>query len=501
MHKSKDNANIAQGNEDEYLSKDDNTANTSQKVVEANKKTYYIMNTDGVLSSTSILKNLDNADFRALVEKEALGKEGKYTNEMPKYIKHMNKFGMEWEPMSDVGHMRYGPEGALIMELARDYANQVIRDVGIPVYNVLGTNMFRLSEKPVKQHAELFGDRLYQLESDNEKFVLRYAACHQQFAMIKDWTISYKNLPFGAFEIADSYRYEQQGELVLGFRLRRMNMPDMHVFTKDMEEAKKVLLQIHKKIYSVMKELGRDYVSLYNTTSLDFIKNESKFMEDLLKVEKKPVLIAVYPPGKDYYWVLNMEYHIIDQMGRPREIGTVQIDVGNAKRFGIKYNNGENKEEYPVILHTAIIGTVERFIYTLFDTALKAGENKATLPMWISPTQVRICPIKDSNATKANAVADMLEAKGIRVDVDDRAQTLQRKISDAERHWVPYLVIIGDKEEKSDQLSIRVRKTGTTEKILLEGLALRIKEEVGNKPFRSLPYPRNLLNRPIFNQQ
>ena len=487
--------------ENEYSSKDDNMTDKPQEAVETNKKTYYILGIDGDLSSASTLKSTGNADFRVLVEKEALGKEGKYTNEIPKYIRHMNKFGMEWEPMSDVGHMRYGPEGALIMELARDYANQVVREVGIPVYNVLGTNMFRLSEKPVKQHAELFGDRLYQLESDNEKFILRYAACHQQFAMIKDWTISYKNLPFGAFEIADSYRYEQQGELVLCFRLRRMNMPDMHVFTKDMEEAKDVLLRIHKKIYSVMNELGRDYVSLYNTTSLEFIKNESGFLKDLLEVEKKPALIAVYPPGKDYYWVLNIEYHIIDQQGRPREIGTVQIDVGNAKRFGMKYNNSENKEEYPVILHTAIIGTLERFIYTLFDTALIDGENRATLPLWISPTQARICPIKDSNIAKANAVADILEAKGIRVDVDDRSQTLQRKISDAERHWIPYLVVIGDREEKSDQLPIRIRKTGTTEKVSLDELALKIKKDVGNKPFRPLSYPRNLSNRPIFNQR
>ena len=405
------------------------------------KKEYFILNEDGKISNiNSDTSTITNKDFRILVDKEALGKSGMTGRDAPIYIKHMKKFGIEWEPMSDSGHMRYGPEGALMMGLISDYANKVVREVGFPIYNVLGTNMFNLAEKPVKQHAELFGDRLYQLEVDDKKIVLRYAACHQQFAMIKDWSISYKNLPFGAFEIADSYRLEQSGELLLGFRLRKMNMPDMHVFTADMEEAKKALIQVHKKIYDIMRSQGKEYVSLYNTTSMEFIQKEGQFLKELLDIEQKPALLSVYPPGKDYYWVLNIEYHIIDQMERPREIGTVQLDFGNAERFGIKYITNDGTEKRPIILHTALIGTIERFMYSLFDIALSKGEDKAVLPIWVSPIQVRICPITERNLATANKIANILEAINVRVEIDDRNKTLQHKILDAEKHWVPIII-------------------------------------------------------------
>jgi threonyl-tRNA synthetase len=463
------------------------------------KKTYYVLDIDYTITRAEEFRDRgNNKDFVTLLEKEALGKTAKITGEPPAYIRHMRKFGIEWEPMSDTGHMRYGPEGAIIIGLVHEYANQVVREIGVPVYNLLGTNMFRLSEKPVKQHADLFGDRLYQLSVDNEEFILRYAACHQQFAMIKDWTISYKNLPFGAFEIADSYRFEQPGELMLSFRLRRMNMPDLHIFVRDIEEAKRIFLEVHKKIYEIMRTLGRDYVSLYNTTSFEFIQSEKEFLNDLLKIEKKPVLVTVYPPGKDYYWILNIEYHITDVLGRPREIGTVQIDIGNAQRFGIKYIDKHGTENYPVILHIALLGTVERFVYTLFDSALSKGEEKATLPTWISPTQVRLIPIADRHVARANAIADVFEENNIRVDIDDRSQTLQRKVSEAEKRWIPYVIVIGDKEETSDEVIVRSRSTLTSNRKALQEFIIEVKEETKGKPFKPLSYPRSLANRPIF---
>jgi threonyl-tRNA synthetase len=465
-------------------------------------KIYYILNMDcSVTRAEEFSDGSNNKDFVTLLKKEALGNPGEIATETPAYLRHMRKFGIEWEPMSDNGHMRYGPEGAIIIGLIDDYASQVVREIGAPVYNVLGTNMFRLSEKPVKQHAELFGDRLYRLSVDNEDFILRYAACHQQFAMIKDWTISYKNLPFGAFEIADSYRYEQPGELMLSFRLRRMNMPDLHIFVRDIEEAKRVFLDVHKKIYEIIQSLDRDYVSLYNTTSFEFIQKEKEFLKELLQIEKKPVLVAVYPSDKDYYWVLNVEYHIIDTLGKAREIATVQIDTGNAQRFGIKYVDKDGTEKHPVILHIALIGTVERFLYTLFDSALRKGMEKAALPTWISPTQVRLIPITDRNVARANEMADTFEANNIRVDCDDRSQTVQRKILDAEKHWIPYKIVIGDKEEKSDEVMVRRRNTATSEKKVLQDFIIEVKEEIKGKPFRPLSYPRNLANRPVFSPQ
>jgi threonyl-tRNA synthetase len=187
-------------------------------------------------------------------------------------------------------------------------------------------------------------------------------------------------------------------------------------------------------------------------------------------------------------------------LGRPREIGTAQIDIGNAQRFGIKYIDKDGTENYPIILHIALVGTVERFVYTLFDSALSKGEEKATLPTWISPTQVRLIPIADRHVARANAIADFLEENNIRVDIDDRSQTLSRKVSEAEKHWIPYVIAIGDKEETSNEVMVRDRSTLTSNRKALQEFIIQIKEDTKGKPFKPLLYPRTLANRPIFSR-
>jgi threonyl-tRNA synthetase len=460
------------------------------------KKEYLILAEDGETYPPEDYElNKNEKSFRLLVEKEALGVELKGGGE-PEYIRHMKKFGIDWETMSDVGHMRYGPQASLIFDLIAEYSGQVAKSVGIPVYSLKGTNMFNLDLPPVREHAELFGDRLYQVDVEKKSFVMRYAACHQQFAIIKDWQISYRHLPFGAFEVADSYRLEQSGELLLGFRVRRLNMPDLHVFCKDLDEAKKWFLKLHKKIYEEIKALGGDYVSLYNLTSKEFFEKNKDFFKQLVKLEKKPSLLCFYPPGINYYWTLNIEYHIIDKLSRPREIATVQIDVGNAKRFGIKFADKEGKENYPIILHTAIIGTIERYLYTIFDLALKVKH--PMLPLWLSPTQVRVIPVANRFEKDAEKIAEKIEENDVRVDVDDRPLTMQKKVREAETEWINYVVVIGQKEIDSEMLAVRDRKAGKIRKMKLEELMKEIKQNVKDKPFKSSVVPLRVSGRPQF---
>jgi len=460
------------------------------------KKEYLILVEDGKTFFPEDYGFKDSEEsFRLLVEKEALSRELKGGGE-PEYIRHMKKFGIDWETMSDVGHMHYGPQATLLFDLIAEYSRYVAESLGIPVYSVKGTNMFNLDLPPVREHAELFGDRLYQIDVEKKSFVMRYAACHQQFAIIKDWQISQRHLPFGAFEVADSYRLEQSGELLLGFRVRRMNMPDLHVFCKDLDEAKEWFTRVHKKIYEEIAALDGDYVSLYNLTSKEFFEENKDFFKHLVKLEKKPVLLCFYPPGVNYYWVLNIEYHIIDKMGRPREIATVQIDVGNAKRFGIKFVDKEGKENFPVILHTAIIGTIERYLYTLFDLALKM--KRPALPLWLSPTQVRVIPVSDKFEKDAEKIVEKIEKSDIRVDVDDRPLTMQKKVREAETEWVNYVVVVGQKEIESGVLAVRDRRTNEIRQMKLEELVKEIKQNIANKPFRHLVVPKRLSERPQF---
>jgi len=436
-----------------------------------------------------------NKDFQNLVKKEALKeplKGGK-----SKVLTYLLRFGFEWEPYSDYGHMRLGPYAALIFDLVAEYSRIVSRKLGIPVYEVRGTAFFNLDEKPVKEHADLYGDRLYIVETDKGNFVLRYAACHQQFAMLKDWQISYKNLPLGAFEIADSYRYEQSGETELSFRLRRFWMPDTHILVEDEEVAKDWVLKVHDLIMKEMEKLGRNYELLVNVVSPDQYERYKDYLFELAKKVGKPILISVYPPtGLNYYWTINIEYIIRDHMDRPREIGTVQIDIGNAKRFQIKYVDKNNNERYPVILHTAIIGSIERYIYAQFDTAVQ--KDKPMLPTWLSPVQVRFIPIRSEYLGKVEKLAKILEDHGYRVDIDDTDRTLDRKIVDAEREWVPYIIVIGQKEIESGELTVRVRAEGKQVKMTINELLSRLNRETEDYPKKPIYFSRYLSKRPKY---
>jgi len=340
----------------------------------------------------------------------------------------------------------------------------------------------------------LFGERLYTIRVDNEEFILKYAACFQQFSMLKDWMISYKHIPFGMFEIADSYRLEQSGETLLGFRLRRFYMPDYHVFCRDLEQAKEMTIKVHKKIHEKTRELGNQYVSLYNLTKSFFEKNR-KFMKELVRADNTPALLHFVPEGK-YYWVINVEYHITDELKRSREIATVQIDVGNAKRFGIKYVSENRKESYPSILHTAVLGGIERYLYTVFDAALK--KKVPSLPLWLSPAQVRIIPISDKFLKDAKRIADAMEKQCIRVDIDDRPFTMQKKVREAEMEWINYVLVIGQREVDSEVLPVRDRQLGTIRNMRLQQLIDEIRKKTADKPFQSLTMPKELSRRPQF---
>jgi threonyl-tRNA synthetase len=454
---------------------------------------FKVFSPDGKLSDPEEYLKYQDHEFKSLIEKEVF-KKALHGGE-PKYLEYCKKFGVEWEPYSDVGHMRFGPQGTLLFELISEHAWSRAKSIGIPIFKVRGTNMFDLSIEPVKQHAELFGDRLYEVDLDQKRFVMRYAACHQQFAMVKDWSLSYKQFPFGTFELADSYRLEQSGELLLCFRVRKLHMPDLHVYCRDTDEAKTVSHKIHEKIYDEIRALGREYVSIYNTTQKFFENNKDYFME-LVKIERKPILINFVPEGI-FYWVLNVEYTIIDELDRPREIATFQIDVGNAERFNISYTDHDGEKKYPVIIHTAIIGTVERYMFTIFDCATKAEKlgKKPQLPLWLSPTQIRIIPVTPEQLTDANRIADELE-KMVRVDIDDREETLQKRVRDAEVNWVPYIMVIGKKESGAKKYPVRIRNEKNTKDFTINELLTELNEKNEGYPFSPMTLPRLISTRP-----
>lgn len=437
-------------------------------------------------------------EFQVLVEKEAL-KKGLAGGE-PRYLEYCKKFGIEWENFSDQGHMRYNPEGVMIFDLISEYSWNALGSAGIPILQVKGTNMFDLSVPAVKEHADLFGSRLYRIESENKSFVLRYAACHQQFAAVRNWALSYKQLPFGTFEVADSYRLEQSGELLLSFRLRKLHMPDCHIYCKNMDEAKVVTLKLHDRIYEEIRKLNRDYVSVYNITQ-SFLDSNKDYVMELVKREGKPALLNFVPEGI-YYWVLNIEYHIIDELERPREIATFQIDIGNAKRFGISFVDDKGDKQFPPIIHTAIIGSIERYLFTVLDQCARMEKNgeKPSLPLWLSPSQVRLIPVKPEFLDFSANLASKLRDSSVRTDVDDRDESVDKRVRDAELNWIPFVVVIGRREVSTDQLAIRRRRDGKQYNSSLADLEKEVAELTKGYPSMPLKLPVMISKRPGYKQ-
>ncbi len=461
------------------------------------RREYYVVEPNGSIYSPEEYIEKADEDLRSIIEKEALGKE---LGEIESPITRLcSKFGFEWEPFSDYGHMRYQPHATFILEAVSDYAWRLVRKLPFPVLKIRGTNMFDLAQKPVYEHARLFGDRLYSLEADKRKLVLRYAACHQQFAMLKDYVLSYKDLPLGMFEVADSYRLEQSGEVTLCFRLRKFLMPDLHILVRDIDEAMDVASILQKVIHEEAKKLGRRYTAVYNVTA-DFWEKSREKLVKLIERDGRPALVVVYPAGI-YYWVVNVEYHIVDHAGRPREIATFQFDIGNASRFGIEYVDEKGEKRNPVIIHTALIGSVERYIYMVFDSALQAESRGETpsLPLWLAPIQVRIIPVKPDSYKQqeyANQVLELLDSNGIRVDLDDRNLNLGRRIRDAAREWIPYIVVIGDREVETGTINVTIRKTNDRIVVRPEELVRKIMEEIKGYPVLPSTLPLKVSQRP-----
>ncbi len=459
-------------------------------------KTYYkVLALDGELYEPDEYAFKQGEDeFRVLVEKEAL-KKGLPGGE-PRYLEYCKKFGIEWEDFSDQGHMRYGPEGVMIFDLISEYSWNAVNSMGLPILQVKGTNMFDLSVPAVKEHAELFGSRLYRLEVENKSFVLRYAACHQQFAAVRNWAISYRHLPFGTFEVADAYRLEQSGELLLSFRLRKLHMPDCHIYCKDIDQAKSVTLRLHDKIYEEIGKLGRDYVSVYNITQ-SFLDSHKDYVMKLVGREGKPALLNFVPEGI-YYWVLNIEYHIIDELERPREIATFQIDIGNAKRFGISYADDKGEKQFPPIIHTAVIGSVERYLFTVLDECARTEKNggKPSLPVWLSPTQIRLIPVKPDFLAYAQKLAEELAAANVRADIDDRDESVDKRVRDAEMNWIPYVAVVGKREVEGNVVAIRRRKDGKQYNTKLPDLESEIADSIAGYPAMPLNLPVKVGQRP-----
>ena len=421
----------------------------------------------------------------------------------PPHVELMRRLELaDYEPGSDSGNMRYYPKGRLVKSLLENYVLDVATDFG--AMEVETPLMYDMNHPTLKKYLDRFPARQYSIESDKRQMFLRFAACFGQFLMNHDMTISYRNLPLRMIEMTRySFRKEQRGELVGLRRLRAFTMPDMHTLCADMAQAVDQFKQQYDLCINVLENVGiqiSDYEVAIRFTK-DFYESNKALVVNMAKTVDKPVLIEMWDK-RFFYFVLKFEFNFVDALAKASALSTVQIDVENAERYDISYVNTEGKLERPVVLHCSPSGAIERCIYALLEKAAMEAEVRKIpmLPVWLSPTQVRIIPISEKHISFAEEVSNKLDC---RADIDDRDLSIGKKVREAGREWVPYVVVIGDKEVEDGTINVTIRAESEENKPIKvqmtpDELNMRIRSEIAGKPFRKLALAKYLSARPKF---
>jgi len=458
---------------------------------------WHIMTPDGKMHDVGKFDFSRHDNLEVLAKYESVKQRS--ANESPPHVKLMKKLAIaDYEPASDAGNMRFFPNGRLMKSLIERYVtDKVMKYGGLEVETPI---MYDSHHPSMESYFNRFPARQYSINSEGKQLFLRFAACFGQFLMAKDFQMSYKNLPVKLYELTRySFRREQSGELVGLRRLRAFTMPDCHAFCKDMTQAKEEFRKRFDLSTEVINGLGldeSDYEMAIRFTE-DFYNEHKPLIEELVKKIGKPVLVEMWKE-RFFYFVLKWEFNYVDGLGKASALSTDQIDVENGERYNIEFIDENNKPQNPIILHNSPSGAIERVIYALLEKAAKdqTEGRKPMLPLWLSPTQVRVIPVKPEFLEYCNTLTDEISRSDVRVDVDDRNESVGKSIRDAETEWIRYIIVIGEKEVSANTLSIRDRKTGSVRNLTIDELVKEIKEETKDKPFMRLNTNRSLSTRP-----
>lgn len=294
---------------------------------------------------------------------------------------------------------------------------------------------------------------------EEEEYMLKPMNCPHHHKIYDNEQRSYKDLPLRLAEFGTVYRYEQSGELSGLSRVRGFTQDDAHIYCTE-EQLKDELINCVELTQLVFKTFGMEV-----STRLSFRDDaKDKYAGDIELWNKAEQIIREVADeihldyfiglGEASFYGPKIDFIVKDVIGRKWQLGTVQVDYVMPERFGLEYIGSDNEKHRPVIIHRAPFGSMERFVSILIEHF--AGN----FPFWLAPTQISVLPISDKTLEYANEVVTLLKSKGYRVELDARAEKIQRKIAESEQQKVPYSMIIGQKEEENKSVSLREHGVG-----------------------------------------
>ena len=335
-------------------------------------------------------------------------------------------------------------------------------------------------------HYPYYKDTMYPpMKVDEEELILRPMTCPHHFSLFLSKLRSYKQMPLRFAEMASQYRYEKSGELTGLIRVRKFCLADSHIFVRKQQAAQEInqVLNLIESIASVLGlKKGQNYryrLSLgdrQNKEKYYHAPKEWQYGENLLKqvLEKRQAPFFEAQDEAAFYGP-KIDIQMKNVLGKEDTAFTVQYDFCLPKRFDLKYVNEKGEFEQPIVIHRSSIGALERSIGFLIEHYAGA------FPVWLAPVQVSLIPISDKQLTYAQKVKQSLEEKNIRVELDDRLESMQAKIRHAEMQKIPYLLILGEKEAKAKTVSVRQRSQGNLGTMPLTKFISQITQQIEEK--------------------
>jgi threonyl-tRNA synthetase len=374
------------------------------------------------------------------------------------------------------------PKGAALRERLENFLKKVQKQAGYEM--VVSPHIGQKELYVTSGHYEKYGADSFQpihTPKEGEEFLLKPMNCPHHCEIYNFKNYSYKDLPVRFAEFGTVYRYEQSGELHGLTRVRGFTQDDAHIFCTP-EQVNEEFKNVIDIVLYVFKTLGfenftaqvslRDKVKMEKYIGSD--ENWERAEKAIIEAAKEKGLSTVIEYGEAAFYGPKLDFMVKDALGRTWQLGTIQVDYNLPERFNLTYKGSDNNLHQPVMIHRAPFGSMERFIAILLE---HTGGN---FPLWLATEQVIILPISEKYQKYAENVLKLLENSDIRSLIDDRAEKIGKKIRDAETEKIPYMLIVGENEEKEMNVSVRKHRSGDVGTLIVSEFILLIQKEIEN---------------------
>jgi threonyl-tRNA synthetase len=370
------------------------------------------------------------------------------------------------------GLVFWHPKGWTIWQQVEQYMRRVYQDHGyqeVKAPQILDRNLWERTG-----HWENYRENMFVTESENRHYALKPMNCPGHVQIFNSNMRSYRDLPMRYGEFGQCHRNEPSGALHGIMRVRGFTQDDGHIFCTD-EQIFEEVIAFHKQAMAVYKDFAFDNISVKLALRPDNrIGTEETWdrAEDTLREALRQCGVEwIELPGEGAFYGPKIEYHLKDSLGRPWQVGTMQVDFFMPQRLDAEYVSDDNSRKTPVMLHRAIVGSLERFVGILIEN------HAGAMPLWLAPVQVAILNISDAQAEYAQNIAQILKKQGFRVITDLRNEKITYKIREHSVQKLPYIVVLGDKERDANTVAVRARGNVDLGVMSIDDLVERLKND------------------------